>query len=105
VEGKQKAKFEKAREEDGRLVKARYINHRGENERLDKPYCRWPGDDIQIWHMIPNCTYEVPYGLVKEVNSERAKLPKRSEILDQSGMPTKVEGASIHIHELVPVGF
>lgn len=98
-----KAKAEKLRKEESRIVKARYINHRGNHERLTKPYCHWAGDPIQTWHFIPGYTYDVPKGLVDEVNSKR--LAQRSEILDSKGMPTVKDGPGLQIHEFVPVGF
>lgn len=98
-----KAELEKLRAHESSVVKARYINHRGQHERLTKPYMRWAGDPIQIWHLIPGEVYEMPLGLVEEVN--KARLPKRSEILDSQGMPTKRDGQAEQIHELVPVGF
>lgn len=99
-----RTKAEKMRKEDSRLVKARYMNHRGTHERLTKPYCRWAGDPIQTWHFIPGEVYELPKGLVDEVNRSPG-LAKRSEILDLNGMPTKKDGANEKLHEFVPVGF
>lgn len=98
-----KAKLEKEKERENSIVEARYINHRGQHERLTKPYMRWAGDPIQIWHLIPGETYAMPLGLVEEVN--KSGLPKRSEILDSQGVPTKRDGQMERIHELVPVSF
>ncbi|MFZ4638234.1 MAG: hypothetical protein ACOYMC_12555 [Pirellulales bacterium] len=100
---KDKEKFEKARKEDGRVVKAKYLNARGDGERCSKVYMRWPGDRIQFWHFIPGETYDVPMGLVNEVNA--TSLAQRSEVLDKDGMPTKRDGKSLHIHQFVAVGF
>lgn len=99
-----KAKAEKLKKEEHRIVKARYINHKGPNERLTKPYMRWAGDPIETWHFIPDEVYELPLGLVNEVNGNPG-LAKRSELLDANGIPTKKEGKSEKIHEFVPVGF
>ena len=99
-----KAKAEKLRKEESKLVKARYINHRGSHERLTKPYCHWAGDPIQTWHCIPDHVYDIPKGLVDEVNGNKG-LPRRSEVLDAKGMPTSKDGKSEKIHEFVPVGF
>lgn len=100
-----KAKAEKKRKEENEIVKAKYLNSRGQNERLSKPYCRWAGDPIQFWHFIPGEEYEVPRGLIDEVNSPHARLPKRSQICDANGVPTQVDGASEIIHQFVPVAF
>lgn len=99
-----KAKAEKMKKEDNRKVKARYLNHNGEHERLEKPYCRWAGDPIMMWRFIPGHVYEVPLGLVNEINNSPG-LPQRSEVLDSNGVPTKRDGANKRIHEFVPVGF
>lgn len=103
MDAETKAKAEKLKKEDHRMVKAKYMNHRGRNERLTKPYCRWAGDLIQTWHFIPDEIYDVPKGLVDEVNA--ARLAERSEILDKKGVPSKKDGPGLQIHEFVPVGF
>lgn len=100
-----KAKVEKERKEDSRIVKARYINHRGVQERLTKPYCRYSGDPIQTYHLIPGQTYELPQGFIKEVNDPKKRLAKRSEVLDANGRPTTRDGEPELLHELVPVSF
>lgn len=99
-----KAKAEKLRKEDAKIVKAKYLNSRGPHERLEKPYCRYAGDPIQTWKFIPGQEYELPYGLVKEVN-ESPGLPRRSEVLDASGRPTVKDGEPERIHQFVAVGF
>ncbi len=99
-----KTKAEKLRKEESKLVSARYMNHRGSHERLTKPYCRWAGDPIQTWHFIPGETYELPYGLVKEVN-DNPGLPKRSDILDAKGVPTLKDQKAEKIHEFVATSF
>ena len=100
-----KAKVEKERKEDAKKVKARYINHRGAHERLTKPYCRYPGDKIDTWHLIPGKTYELPMGFIKEVNDPGKRLPRRSQVLDANGRPTEKDGVAEQIHELVPITF
>lgn len=97
-----KSKAEKLKKEESKMVKARYINHRGMHERLSKPYCRWAGDPIQMWHFIPGETYEVPMGLVNEVNGSR--VVKRSELLDANGKPT-LKDSYEQLHEFVPISF
>jgi hypothetical protein len=95
--------MKKLKEEECRIVKARYINHRGTHERLTKPYCRWAGEPIQIWHFIPGQEYEVPLGLVNEVNDAVPKKNKPDPELEQ-GAKGLVEGKDM-IHEFVAVGF
>lgn len=99
-----KAKAEKLRKEESRIVRARYINHRGTHERLTKPYMRWAGDPIQTWHLIPGQEYDLPLGLVNEINNSPG-LARRSDLLDARGQPTMKDGKAEKLHELVPVGF
>lgn len=103
-------KCRKEREEDNKKVKVRYINKKGNHERLDKHYCRWAGDQIEKWHLIPNQIYEVPYGLVKEVNG--MKQAQRSGLVSIDGNPMKRDESPIERdqiedgeHMLVPVEF
>ncbi len=98
-------KAEAMRKEENKVVKARYINHQGTHERLTKPYMRWAGDPIRIFHLIPNETYDLPYGFIKEINDPKKAMPVRSEILDSRGVPTTKDGKGKRIHELVPIGF
>ena len=98
-----KEEMKKLKEDDHRIVKARYINHRGSHERLTKPYCRWAGDPIQIWHLIPGQEYDLPYGFVKEINNAQlADKPKDSELVQEAA--GLVEGRH-RIHELIPISF
>ena len=97
-----KSKCEKLRKEESRIVKARYINHRGMHERLSKPYLRWAGDKIQLYHLIPGHTYDLPLGFVNEVNA--SGLKKRSS-LDVDNTPVSKEMGIERIHELVPISF
>lgn len=109
MEPEVKAKAEKLRKEDNKKVKARYMNHRGDHERLTKPYMRWAGDPIQIWHFIPGYEYEVPKGLVDEVNS--TKLAERGEMVGvmkdgkEVGRVRQKDGKGTRIHEFVPISF
>lgn len=101
-ETKEKAKSLK--KDDDRMVKARYLNIRGEGETLEKSYCRWAGSPIQTWKFIHDHIYTVPNGLVKEIN-ESCGLAQRSEVLDAKGIPTKKDKAALRIHSFVPISF
>lgn len=100
-----KIKAEKQKKEDSKIVKARYINKIGKNERLTRPYCNWAGDPIQTWHFIPDHVYEVPMGLINDVNAVHKAPPKRSGLLDAKGQPTLKDEKGDRIHEFVPVAF
>lgn len=106
-----KTKMEKEKKEDARVVKAEYLNSRGRHERLVKPYCKYAGDPIQMWNFIPGRLYEVPLGLVKEVNDTNKILKKRSGLvptdkdLDSTGAPLEKDQEGDWVHKFVASGF
>lgn len=107
-----KSKCEKLKKEESRKVRARYINHRGQHERLSMPYCRWSGEPIQMWHFIPNHVYEVPMGLINQVNDSAKRIPQRADLISRDGQnvtsdgsPTRKDLPGEIIHEFVPVNF
>lgn len=110
MDAKTKAECEKQKKEDKKIVKARYINSRGKHERLQKPYCRWSGEPIRLYNLIPGYVYELPMGMVKEVNSK--KTIKRSGLVSLDGQPLKRDESPLDkdeyedaVHQLVPVTF
>ena len=107
-----KKQVEKQKKEDARIVNAEYMNSRGAHERLTKPYCKYAGDPIQIWHFIPGKIYVVPMGLVNEVNDTNKVMKKREGLVsiddnpvnrDQSPLARDEEGQ--WLHKFVPVAF
>ena len=107
-----KKELEKQKKEDARLVKAEYMNARGRHERLTKPYCKYAGDPIQIWHFIPGKIYEIPLGLVNEVNDKNKHIPKRSGLVSIDGEPLRKDESPLDrdeegewLHKFVAVGF
>ncbi len=104
MDGPTKLKAEKLKKEESKIVKARYINSRGRNERLTKPYCRWSGQPIQIWHFIPGKEYDVPQGLINEVNAQ--KIVIREGKCDENGdNPLRKDEIDEPLHQFVPVNF
>lgn len=93
IDPKYKTECEKRKKEDARLVKVKYHNKRGPHERLDKAYCRWAGDMIQQYHLIPGYSYEVPLGMVKEVN--QTKMPIRSGLVSVDEVPIMKDGSPL----------
>lgn len=89
MKSEHKKELEKQKKEDSRLVKAEYMNSRGRHERLTKPYCRYAGDPIQIWHFIPGKVYEVPIGLVNEVNDQNKVMKRRAGLVSIDGNPVQ----------------
>ena len=99
-----KAKAEKKKADEQRLFKARYMNHRGNHERLTRPYMRWAGEPIETWHFIPGEVYDVWKGLVDEVNGNPG-LVQRSDLCDANGVPMPKDKGAFKIHEFVPCSF
>jgi hypothetical protein len=107
-----KKEMEKQKKEDSRLVKAEYMNSRGRHERLTKPYCKYAGDPIQMWHFIPGHIYEVPMGLVNEVNDKNKILKQREGLLSLDGNEVTKDGSPLSkdqdgtwLHRFVGVNF
>ena len=107
-----KKEIESKKKEDSKLVKAEYMNSRGRHERLTKPYCRYAGDPIQIWHFIPNHVYEVPKGLIDEVNDSSKFTKKRSGLLSVDDKNVNADGTPLShdqngewLHKFVPAGW
>jgi hypothetical protein len=107
-----KKELERQKKEDSKIVEAEYMNSRGRHERLTKPYCRYAGDPIQIWHFIPGKTYKVPLGLVKEVNDSTKKLPRRSGLISIDGEAVRKDESPLDkdeegewLHKFVASGF
>jgi hypothetical protein len=86
-----KAQCQKQKKEDARIVKAKLIAKNGSQERLVKPYCAWAGDPIVQYSFIPGYTYDVPKGLVDEVNGK--KKIKRADLVQVDGKNVQHGGA------------
>jgi len=107
-----KKEMERRKKEDSRLVKAEYMNSRGRHERLTKPYCSYAGDPIQVWHFIPGKTYEVPLGLINEVNDKNKVMKKREGLVSVDGSPVTKDESPLNrdeegewLHRFVPCAF
>lgn len=107
-----KKEMERRKKEDGRMVKAEYLNSRGRHERLTMPYCLGSGEPINIYHFIPGKVYEVPLGLVNTVNDKNKHMKKRSGLVSVDGNPvTKDESPLAQdeegewLHKFSAVGF
>lgn len=107
-----KKEMEGQKKEDSKIVKAEYLNSRGKHERLTKAYCRYAGDPIEIWHFIPGKTYDVPMGLVTEVNDKNKVMKKRAGLLSEDGIDVQKSGIPLDkdeegawLHKFVASGF
>jgi len=107
-----KKMMEAEKKEDARIVKAEYMNSRGNHERLTMPYCKYAGDPIQMWNFIPNRVYDVPLGLVKQVNDKNKIMKKRAGLVSLDEQPVKPDSSPLEsdidgnwLHKFVAVGF
>ncbi|HAM53721.1 MAG TPA: hypothetical protein DCP92_24640 [Nitrospiraceae bacterium] len=94
---KTREELKKKRKEDEKLVKARYLNSRGANERLERPYCQASGGPITQWVFLHDHVYTIPKGLFDDVNAQ-APLAQRSDLCDVNGKPIPKEGSGEKIH-------
>lgn len=101
-----KADLQKQKKDDSIIQKYEYINRVGNHERLTKPYCRYAGDPIQLYHLIPGRVYELPKGFAKEVNGKT--MPVRSGLVEVDGVKVNNDGSPLQqdkdgdwIHKLV----
>lgn len=109
INPKIKSAYEKKRKDDGKIVKARYIA-KNSAERLDKPYCRYAGDPIDVYHLIPGYVYDLPMGFIEEINE--MQMPERSGLVSLDGENVTSDGSPLskdrmadRAHQLVPVSF
>lgn len=103
----EKTQLIKEKKEDSRMVKVEYINRIGKHERLSKPYCKYAGDPIQMWHLIPGRIYELPMGFIKEVNEKKTMvrsglLEVDGEKINKDGTPLERDSEADWIHKLIP---
>lgn len=106
---KTKAKVEKEMKEDKRMVRVVLLAKKM-NDRLEKTYCRYAGEPILQYKLIPGKEYDLPYGFVREVN-DKVKV-QRSDLLEVDGKPVSRTGAPTEKDsqgewdfKLVPVNF
>ena len=107
-----RVKLEKEKKEDNKMVKAEYINSRGQNERLTMAYCQYAGDPIEQYHFIPGHKYDVPLGLIKKVNDRATIMPRRAGLISIEGTPMKNDESPMDrdstgdwVHRFVAPGF
>lgn len=100
---KDRSTMESLRKDESKLIKVRYINTKGANERLSLTYCRWDGDPLLSYNFIPNSEYEIPKGLIKQINEK--KNHRRSGLLDSKGSPLAADQMESSEHMFVAVNF
>jgi hypothetical protein len=107
-----KKELQAQKKEDARTVKAEYMNSMGRHERLTKPYTKYAGDPILIYHLIPGKVYELPLGFINEVNDKNKHMKKREGLLSvddkevtKDGSPLSRDQDGDWVHKLVPVQF
>lgn len=98
---KDRPKFEKQRKKDEEIVKVQYLNKDGKNERLERPYCKWAGQPITMWRFLHGHHYEVPRGLVEDVNDPNKRTRKRSGLVDAKGKVLESDEYDDPIHRFV----
>lgn len=95
-----KTEMQKKIKDACKIVRARYIDRQNPHGRFTKPYCAGGGKPIQIWKLISDHVYDLPKGLVEELNSEKGVITRGERI--EEGVMIKGD-ITIKRHELVPV--
>jgi len=103
VSGKTKEDRIKQKADNARIVKVRYIHRKDQlGGKLQIPYCLGAGEPIQMWTFLSGEEYEVPFGLVKQVNESDGRVIRKGN--DTKGDPKQIVGKE-RTHEFIPVGF
>lgn len=97
VEGKKK--YLDLMKADMALVKARFRNNWPQGSDLEVTYKKYPVEGIQTWRFKHGETYEVPLGLVNDIN-ERCKIT-----LHKTGKDGKAITMTEQQQEFIPVTF
>jgi hypothetical protein len=82
---KDRPAMQKLKADQCKMKKVIYINTKGRKDPYERPYCKWDGDPILSYKFLPEHEYEVPQGLIDEVNALRVN--KRSGLLDAFERP------------------
>ena len=102
---KDRPAMEKKKKDSEKIVQAQYLNKRGGEERLERPYMEWAGQPITSWRFLHGETYSVPKGLVDDVNSPHKRVKKRSGLVGANGVALENDEFEEQEHRFVPVGF
>lgn len=100
---KDRPAMQKLKADQCKMKKAVYINTKGKKDPFERPYCNWDGDPILSYKFLPEHEYEVPQGLIDEVNA--LKTHKRSGLLGPNEMPLLNDEVEPSEHRFIPVGF
>ncbi len=92
-----KAEMIRLKKEDSKMVKIEFVHKGGRLERWQETYCKYSGDPIQIWRLIPGRTYEIPLGLVKQINAKTTM--RRSGLVSLDGDKVTPTGAPLEKDE------
>lgn len=105
-----KEKLRKQRKKHAEMVKVRYINHEeGPTGRWKNTYCKYAGDPLRQYNLIHDHEYELPYGLVEQINE--AKKTQLAGLQSVDGRNVQSDGnplqkdKKITVHECVPASF
>lgn len=95
-----KSEIEKQRKDDARIVRARYNNRKNQiSGKFEKAYVRHPGDPIQVWKFLTGYEYDIPMGLINEVNSSGRPIRDKDEKPNEGAKDPR--GLDIE-HEFIP---
>jgi hypothetical protein len=82
-----KAKCIKEKAENAKIVKARYVN-KDPGSILEMPYTLGGGEPIDSWVFLDQEVYDVPKGLVKQVNGTQWVQRNKDDSTEEVGKGT-----------------
>lgn len=91
------------KKKDLELVEVKYQNVRNTvNGKWEGGYCDYAGEPLRVFRFLHNHVYKIPRGLARKISEMGA--PKRSGLVDSSGMELTVDGEYEKSHQMIPVG-
>lgn len=101
VEPKKKEELELKIKADSEIVKVRYINWKNQvSGKLYKDWTAGSGEPLYLFNFLHGYTYQIPRGLVNQVNDPKRLPPNREGKLGENGPLAKDSGIN-RIHEFV----
>lgn len=82
-----KTRLKKEKEENAKIVKARYRN-KDPGQILEMPFCLGGGEPIDYYRFLDGEVYDVPRGLIKTVNGTQWVQRRKDDGTEEVGLNT-----------------
>lgn len=102
MEPKQKSDAEAKILRDSKIERVRYINYANQdNGCLVKDYYVAAGEPIYLFKFLHDHIYDVPLGLIEEVNDPTRKVPQREGLIGKDNVPLNSDGPAKRVHHFI----